>query len=93
MQGVIAAEGLASVAYWVVPVARRRQVATRAVLALSQWCLRDVGLHRLQLPTRSTTTAHAGVAQRAGYAFEGILRSHALHADGWHDMHVHSLVD
>lgn len=92
VQGVNAAEGVASVAYWVVPVARRRQVATRAVLALNDWCMRDMGFHRLQLHHSVHNDGSCGVAQRAGYTLEGTLRGHALHADGWHDMHVHSLV-
>ncbi len=32
------------------------------------------------------------VAVKAGFRPEGIRRGAAMHADGWHDMHVHSLL-
>ncbi|WP_280249364.1 GNAT family N-acetyltransferase [Nocardia abscessus] len=31
-------------------------------------------------------------AVKAGFALEGVERSAALHADGWHDMHVHARI-
>jgi len=38
--------------------------------------------------------ASCRVAGNAGYGFEGIKRREALHADGWHDMHLHArLID
>lgn len=43
------AEGLAEVAYWVLPAARGRAVAPRALQLLSRWSLEDLGLHRLEL--------------------------------------------
>ncbi len=33
------------------------------------------------------------MALKAGYTLEGIRRSSVLHADGWHDMHQHALVE
>ena len=32
------------------------------------------------------------VATRAGFRLEGTKRGDALHADGWHDMHLHARV-
>jgi RimJ/RimL family protein N-acetyltransferase len=32
------------------------------------------------------------VAAKAGFTAEGTLRSALLHADGWHDMHLHARV-
>ncbi|MGO8889299.1 MAG: GNAT family N-acetyltransferase [Streptosporangiaceae bacterium] len=37
-------------------------------------------------------TASCRVAAKAGFAAEGIQRSAVLHADGWHDMHVHARI-
>jgi ribosomal-protein-alanine N-acetyltransferase len=30
------------------------------------------------------------VAENAGYRLEGTKRAEAMHADGWHDMHLHA---
>jgi RimJ/RimL family protein N-acetyltransferase len=30
------------------------------------------------------------VATRAGFSLVGILRGFMLHADGWHDVHMHA---
>jgi [ribosomal protein S5]-alanine N-acetyltransferase len=32
------------------------------------------------------------VAAKAGYKLEGTKRSGLLHADGWHDMHLHARI-
>ena len=36
--------------------------------------------------------ASCRVADKAGFALEGTLRSAMLHADGWHDMHLHAAI-
>jgi ribosomal-protein-alanine N-acetyltransferase len=36
--------------------------------------------------------ASCRVAASAGFWEEGLRRGAALHADGWHDMHVHALL-
>lgn len=85
-------EGSGEIAYWVTPAARGRGTAVRAVVALSEWALGDLGLHRLDLHHSVANTASCRVAGKAGYAYEGTRRSACLHADGWHDMHVHAQV-
>lgn len=84
------ADGVAEVSYWVVPAARRARVATRALRALTGWALDDLGLHRVELTHSTANLASCRVAGNAGYEFEGVMRGQALHADGWHDMHLHS---
>lgn len=86
------AEGLGEVAYWVVPAARGRQVAPRALLAITEWFFTEVGLHRIELAHSTRNTASCRVAVKAGYAYEGTRRQATLHADGWHDMHLHARV-
>jgi RimJ/RimL family protein N-acetyltransferase len=85
-------EGSAEIAYWVMPAARGRGTAVQAVVALTRWALDDLGLHRLDLHHSVANTASCRVAEKAGYAYEGIKRSACLHADGWHDMHLHARV-
>ncbi|MFI6263495.1 GNAT family N-acetyltransferase [Micromonospora sp. NPDC051006] len=84
------ADGLAEVSYWVLPAARGRRSAPRALSALAGWCFTTLGLHRVELSHSTANPASCRVAQRAGFLAEGTMRGAALHADGWHDMHVHA---
>jgi RimJ/RimL family protein N-acetyltransferase len=84
------AAGLGEVAYWVLPEARGRGVARRALCALTDWAFDRLGLHRLELLHATGNVGSCRVAQTAGFAVEGTLRQLVLHADGWHDMHVHA---
>lgn len=81
-------EGLADIGYWVVPAAREHRVATRALVVVSDWAMKDLGLHRLELEHSTRNPPSCRVARSAGYSLEGTKRSSALHQDGWHDMHV-----
>lgn len=86
------AAGSAEAAYWTVPAARGRDIAARALRAVSGWMLAAVGLHRLELSHSVENPASCRVAAKAGYAYEGTRRRQALHSDGWHDMHLHALI-
>lgn len=87
------AVGYGEAAYWVLPQARGRGVATRALLAVTGWTFTQVGLHRIELEHSTRNEASCRVAAKAGYAVEGTKLSSALHADGWHDMHLHARVN
>lgn len=84
------AEGSAQVSYWVLPAARGHRVAPRALVALSGWCFQELGLHRLGLSHSTANAASCRVAEHAAFAAEGTKRGSGLHADGWHDMHLHA---
>ena len=86
-------DGLAGLGYWVVPDARRRGIAPRALEAVSDWAINELGLHRLELEHSTRNEASCRVAVKAGYSLESTKRSHALHQDGWHDMHLHVRLD
>ena len=87
-------EGLAEVSYWVLPAARGHRVATRALCTLSTWVFDELNLHRVELAHSTLNPASCHVAENAGYTLEGVKRSESLHADGWHDMHLHArLID
>ena len=62
-------------AYMVAPEARGRGLAPRAVRLVSDWAFARLGLERLQLRVALGNEASHAVAQRAGYAREGVLRS------------------
>ncbi|WP_328337518.1 GNAT family N-acetyltransferase [Streptomyces violaceus] len=85
-------DGMAEVAYWTVPAARGRGIAVRATTALSRWALDETGFHRLELLHAVRNEASCHVATRTGFPLEGTKRSAVLHADGWHDMHLHARV-
>jgi RimJ/RimL family protein N-acetyltransferase len=82
--------GLAEVGYWVLPHARGRGVASRALSGLCGWLFDEVGLHRLELMHSTLNPASCRVAQLASFQLEGTKRQEALHQDGWHDMHLHA---
>lgn len=83
-------DGMAEVSYWVVPGHRQRGIATAATGALSGWALDQLGLERLELVHSRANTASCRVALAAGFAQEGVKRRLQKHADGWHDMCLHS---
>lgn len=81
--------GSAQISYWVLPSARGLGIASLATTAVSAWLFEDVGLHRLWLMHSVQNEPSCRVASKAGFSVEGTLRDGLLHADGWHDMHVH----
>jgi RimJ/RimL family protein N-acetyltransferase len=85
-------DGLAGMAYWVLPTARGAGVATSAVKALSEWALAEVGFYRLYLDHSTRNQASCRVATKSGYVLEGTKHSAAVHDDGRHDMHLHARI-
>lgn len=92
LRTVFLKEAQAQVSYWVLPEARRQGLAARATEAVVQWAFLRLGLQRLALQHSVRNGASCAVANAAGFALEGTLRRHMLHADGWHDFHVHGRV-
>jgi ribosomal-protein-alanine N-acetyltransferase len=84
--------GFAEITYWVLPPFRGRGVATKACAVVAGWALEDLGLHRLEVRHSVENPASCRVASNAGFELEATLRSALLHADGWHDMHLHSRI-
>lgn len=83
------AEGFGEMAYWVLPAARGRAVAPRALTAVTDWMF-ALGLHRMELTHSTRNAASCRVAEKAGYTYEGTMHGRGLHADGYHDMHLHA---
>lgn len=86
-------DGLSEVSYWVLPAARGRRIAARALSALTAWSFTRLQLHRIELTHSTANVASCRVAERAGFALEGTKRRDARHVDGWHDMHLHARLD
>lgn len=90
LRTIVLAEASAQLSYWVLPAARGGGTAGRATGALSRWSFGILGLHRLFLVHSTANQPSCRVAQRAGFRWEGTMRGHLLHADGWHDAHLHA---
>jgi ribosomal-protein-alanine N-acetyltransferase len=67
-------------------------VAGRALTVVTDWAFGSFGLHRIVVEHSTRNPASCRVAEGAGYPLEGTQRSAALHADGWHDMHLHARI-
>jgi RimJ/RimL family protein N-acetyltransferase len=83
---------VAEIGYFVVPQARGRGAATRAVRMLGRWAVTHLGLARVSCDVDVENVASLRVAQRAGFVREGVLRS-LIEAKGrrW-TVVVHSLL-
>ncbi|WP_326741048.1 GNAT family N-acetyltransferase [Streptomyces sp. NBC_01022] len=90
LSSLILMGGQAEISYWTAPTARGVGVCSRAVTAATDWALGEAGFHRLELGHSVTNPASCRIAKRAGFMQEGVRRAALLHADGWHDMHLHA---
>ncbi|WP_030597165.1 GNAT family N-acetyltransferase [Streptomyces fulvoviolaceus] len=90
--GIDLTRGNAEIAYWVLPAGRGAGIAVEAARRLTRWALDDLGLHRLTLCHSVANPASCRVAEKAGFRLEGTMRGALLHADGWHDDHLHARV-
>lgn len=84
-------QAVGSVGYRIAPEHRSRGVATAALQAVRDWVFGDVGLVRLQLFHAVPNAASCRVAERGGFALEGVLRSGSVFGDGQrYDEHLHA---
>ena len=67
--------GVAGIGYWLVPGARRRGLATRAVRLLTEWALGPAGLARVEAWVEPGNVRSIHVLDRCGFVLEGRLRS------------------
>ena len=63
--------------YGVAPGFRNRGIATAAAVLVSGWCLEELAAARVELRIGYSNLASQRVAAKAGFAREGIMRSHA----------------
>jgi RimJ/RimL family protein N-acetyltransferase len=84
---------VARVGYWVLPEARGRRVATRALALAAHWAHTGLGLHRLELDHAVGHATSCHIAERCGFRYEGTLRGAMFEAgrhDAFRDMHLHA---
>ena len=85
-------EGRAGIGYWLVPAARGRGVATRAVRLLARWAFDALGVARLELTCGPDNVASQRVAERCGFTREGLMRAHLPFKGGRRDTVLYSLL-
>jgi RimJ/RimL family protein N-acetyltransferase len=73
-------EDVVQIGYWLAPGARGRGFATRAVILLTRW-LFELGAARVFLTIVAGNEPSVDVARRAGFAYEGTMRSHGVWQD------------
>ncbi|MBO0854667.1 MAG: GNAT family N-acetyltransferase [Nocardia sp.] len=69
-------QGRAGIGYWLAGHARGHGIATRAVRELSRWTFAELPIARLELTCAPDNLASQRVAERCGFTWEGVLRSH-----------------
>lgn len=89
LRTIMLSEVSAQLSYWVLPTARGKGVAVRAVYTLTSWAFDTLRIYRLLLVHSIANAASCRVAHKAAFGIEGTLRGCLRHADGWHDVHMH----
>ena len=75
----------ASIGYWVAERFAGRGLTTIAVALLTDYCMRSVGLHRIEICIRPENTSSLRVVEKLGFRFEG-RRDRYIHINGdWRD--------
>jgi RimJ/RimL family protein N-acetyltransferase len=77
---------------WVVPQLRRTGLGGAALALAGRWLLRDCGLRRVQIVTRSDNEAVIGAARAGGFSYEGVLRGYLRDRGARVDVAVLSLL-
>lgn len=75
--------------YWVIPEARGRGFASRAIALLSPWALHQASVRRVEAFVDPTNTASIGALEGFGFQREGLLRSYLR---GTQDVFIYSLL-
>ena len=79
------------IGYWLLPGARGRGVASRAVRALAEHAFAQK-LRRIHAVVRVENSASQRVLERAGFTREGVMRSYLPYAGEWRDATLFSLL-
>jgi RimJ/RimL family protein N-acetyltransferase len=71
-------DGFAQAGYWTTAAHRGRGFTAEALGLLTAWAFAEVGLRRVELVVDPDNAGSRGVAERAGFCAEGILRQRFL---------------
>jgi RimJ/RimL family protein N-acetyltransferase len=84
--------GTVEIGYWLIPRARGRRLASRAVALVARWALTDAGVERVEALVEPDNIASRRVLERAGFQKEGHLRSYLVVGRGRADALIYSLL-
>jgi ribosomal-protein-alanine N-acetyltransferase len=82
----------AELGYWLVPSARGRGLATRALALTLEWMFEQLGLERAELATTPDNRASRAVARRLGFAEEGLARGRDIEDERRVDVVLYGLL-
>ena len=85
-------DGYAEAGYWTAPGGRRQGFTAEALRVLAAWAFDDLGLHRVELHVDPENAGSCGVAERAGFRTEGIVRQRFLHRGEPSDVVLYALL-
>jgi ribosomal-protein-serine acetyltransferase len=84
-------DGRSEVGYWIAPWARRKGYAVEATRGAAAYAF-EKGMHRIELLTAVANRASQGVAEKAGFTRECVLREAMLIRAGRVDAVLYSLL-
>jgi ribosomal-protein-alanine N-acetyltransferase len=85
-------EGRCELGYWMARDSRGCGLATRAVRLLSGWAFENLSVDRIEIHAEPENVASRRVAERAGFTFEGVLRSYLVNKGLRRDAASYSLL-
>jgi RimJ/RimL family protein N-acetyltransferase len=85
-------DGFAEAGYWTAPGHRGRGLTAEALGLLTAWAFDEVGLRRVELIVDPENAGSRGVAERAGFHAEGLLRQRFLHRGEPSDVLLYALL-
>lgn len=81
-----------SIGYWLAAEAQGRGLATLGVRALCRFAFAQCDVHRVELRAAPANLRSQAVAERCGFAREGVAREAERFGDGFRDLVVFSLL-
>lgn len=84
--------GVGGLGYWVVESSRGQGRAATAIGLLARWALGSTYLVRVEARVMPDNRASVGALERAGFTYEGVLRSHLVIDGEGIDMASYSLI-
>lgn len=82
----------AELGYWLAESYWGRGITTSAVKTVTEYAIQDLGLHRIYAEPYCNNPASVKVLKKAGYKFEGTLRSSAFKDGNILDQHLFSYI-
>ncbi len=85
-------DGSAALGYWMLPHARGRGLATRAVRLVARWAHDDLGITILEIAAEPQNTGSIRVAERSGFKLVGRVNGYCDVSGRTHDVLLYRLV-